>query len=62
MMGQEECHASEKAFHKEVFKANGADPRVFGGFKVDFVEKVVNVFGGTTRDIYDYCPKPSCRN
>lgn len=49
-------------FHKEVFKANGADPGVFGGFKVDAAEKVINVFGGTTRDIYDYCPKPSCSN
>lgn len=49
-------------FHKEVFKANGADPSVFGGFKVDFAEKAVNLVGGTTRDIYDYCPKPSCSN
>ena len=49
-------------FHKEVFKANGADPGVFGGFKVDALEKAVNVFGGTTRDVYDYCPSPSCKN
>ena len=49
-------------FHKEVFKANGADPRVFGGFKVDALEKAVNVLGGTTRGVYDYCPSPSCKN
>ena len=49
-------------FHKEVFKANGADPSVFGGFKIDALEQAVNVFGGTTRDIYDYCPSPSCKN
>ena len=49
-------------FHKEVFKANGADPGVFGGFKVDAAERVISLFGGTTRDVYDYCPKPSCSN
>ena len=48
-------------FHKEVFKANGADPGVFGGFKVDALEKAANLFGGTTRDVYDYCPSPSCK-
>ncbi|UBB26615.1 RHS repeat-associated core domain-containing protein [Pseudoxanthomonas japonensis] len=49
-------------FHKQVFKENGANPAAFGGFKVDAMEKAVNLFGGTTRDIYDYCPSPSCKN
>jgi RHS repeat-associated protein len=50
-------------FHKEVFKVNGADPKVFGGFKVDNFERLLNkVPGLTSRDVYDYCPSPSCKN
>jgi len=49
-------------FHKSVFNANGADPSIFGGFKVDAMEKAINNVGGTTRDFYDYCPSPSCKN
>lgn len=49
-------------FHEKVFINAGADPKVFGGYKVDALENVLNVFGGTSRDVYDYCPTPSCQN
>lgn len=48
--------------HRAEFNANGADPGVFGGFKVDAMEKAINNVGGTTREFYDYCPSPSCKN
>ncbi|HEL5026876.1 TPA: hypothetical protein UOA81_002071 [Stenotrophomonas maltophilia] len=49
-------------FHERVFENNGADPKAFGGYKTDAAERAANLFGGTTRDIYDYCPAPSCGN
>jgi len=50
------------AFHRDVFKTHGANPDVFGGFKVDALERMVNKIRGSTREIYDYCPAPSCKN
>jgi len=49
-------------FHDAAFAKNGADPGAFGGYKVDAAEKVLNVVGESLKDIYDYCPSPSCRN
>ncbi len=49
-------------FHERVFERNGADPKAFGGYKTDALEAVINVLGSTTRDVYDYCPQPSCSN
>lgn len=50
------------AFHEPVFEKNGADSGAFGGYKTDALETVINVLGSTTRDVYDYCPQPSCSN
>lgn len=49
-------------FHEVVFIQSGADPKVFGGYKVDALETVLNAAGSTSRSVYDYCPSPSCKD
>jgi RHS repeat-associated protein len=50
------------AFHDVAFQKNGADPKAFGGYKMDAAENILNLFGQSLKGVYDYCPAPSCKN